>query len=80
MHLFLECYFWCSQVCAQQARIAALESESAATAAEHAHRLSEQQKSFLAKLEQLRHVHGQQLAAQQVTGGQEVAVCHSSEM
>eukprot|EP00775_Hariotina_reticulata_P001415 gene1415-1757_t len=58
--------FCCSQVYAQQARIAALEAESAAAAAEHASRLSEQQKSFLSKLEQLRHVHGQQLALQQV--------------
>jgi hypothetical protein len=52
----------CSGVTACQARIAALEAELTAAAAENSSRLAEQQKAFLAKLEQLRQVHAQQLA------------------
>lgn len=53
----------CSEVSACQARISALESELAAAAAEHSSRLAQQQKAFLGKLEQLRQVHNQQVAA-----------------
>lgn len=53
----------CSETAACQARIAALEAELAAAAADNSSRLAEQQKAFLAKLEQLRQVHAQQLAA-----------------
>jgi hypothetical protein len=53
----------CSEVSACQARISALESQLAAAAAEHSSRLAQQQKAFLGKLEQLRQVHNQQVAA-----------------
>jgi hypothetical protein len=53
----------CSEVAACQARITALEAELAAAAAEHSSRLAQQQKAFLCKLEQLRQVHNQQVAA-----------------
>jgi hypothetical protein len=52
-----------SEVSALQARVAALESELAAAAADNSSRLAEQQKAFLAKLEHLRQVHAQQVAA-----------------
>lgn len=52
-----------SEVSACECRIAALESELAAAASEHSSRLAQQQKAFLAKLEQLRQVHNQQVAA-----------------
>ncbi|KAF6260212.1 hypothetical protein COO60DRAFT_916411 [Scenedesmus sp. NREL 46B-D3] len=52
-----------SEAAACQARISTLEAELAAAAADNSSRLAEQQKAFLAKLEQLRQVHAQQLAA-----------------
>jgi hypothetical protein len=52
-----------SEVSACQSRISALEAELAAAAAEHSSRLSQQQKAFLGKLEQLRLVHNQQVTA-----------------
>lgn len=52
-----------SEVQACQARINSLESELAVAAADNSTRLAEQQKSFIAKLEQLRQVHSQQLTA-----------------
>lgn len=52
-----------SEVTACQVRITALEAELAAAAAEHSSRLAQQQKAFLCKLEQLRQVHNQQVAA-----------------
>lgn len=64
----------CSEVSACQARISALESELAAAAADNSSRLSEQQKAFQAKLEQLRQVHSQQLAAAAETAAAEVRV------
>lgn len=53
----------CSEVSACQSRISALEGELAAASTEHSSRLSQQQKAFLAKLEQLRQVHNQQVAS-----------------
>lgn len=52
-----------SEVTACQIRITALEADLAAAAAEHSSRLVQQQKAFLCKLEQLRQVHNQQVAA-----------------
>jgi len=52
-----------SEVSACQSRISALEGELAAAATEHSSRLSQQRKAFLAKLEQLRQVHNQQVAS-----------------
>lgn len=52
-----------SEVSACHVRIAALESELTVATAEHNTRLAQQQKAFLAKLEQLRQVHNQQVAA-----------------
>jgi hypothetical protein len=53
----------CSEVAACKARIGSLEAELAAATADNSSRLAEQQKAFLAKLEQLRQVHAQQLSA-----------------
>lgn len=60
------------------ARIAALESELTAATAEHNNRLAQQQKAFLAKLEQLRQVHNQQVAAAIKEAQVCVCVCHVS--
>lgn len=57
----------CSEVSACQARINTLEIELAAAATDSSNRLAEQQKAFLAKLEQLRQVHSQQLTAATTT-------------
>lgn len=62
-----------------QSRIAALESELAAATTEHSARLAQQQKAFLAKLEQLRQVHVQQVAAasQEAQVGVTLTMCHA---